>query len=47
MSRSSDLEQVPLMLRLLSACVAAAERAGRIIREVTREGQLGLIDKVT
>ena len=44
---SYDLEQIPLMLRLLSACVTAAERAGHIIREVTSAGQLGVIDKVS
>lgn len=44
---SSDLEQIPLMLRLLSACVTAAERAGHIIREVTNAEQLGVIDKVS
>lgn len=43
----SDLEQIPLMLRLMSACVSAAERAGHIIREVTSVGQLGVIDKVS
>ena len=28
-------------------CVAAAKRAGHIIREVTSAGQLGVIDKVS
>ena len=43
----STTDGTPLMLRLLSACVTAAERAGCIIREVTRAGQLGVIDKVS
>ena len=43
----SDRPPAPLMLRLISAAVTAAERAGNIIREVTRAGQLGVIDKVS
>lgn len=34
------------MLRLLSASVAAATRAGNIIREVMSTGKLGIVDKV-
>ena len=36
----------PLMLRLLSASVAAANRAGQIIRDVLKGGQLSIVDKV-
>ena len=35
-----------MLLKLLSASVAAATRAGHIIREVTSTGQLGVVDKV-
>ena len=42
-----NLEQIPLMLRLMSACVTAARRVGHIIRDVTSAGQLGVIDKVS
>ena len=37
----------PLMIRLLSASVAVANRSGRIIREVLRSGQLGVVQKVS
>jgi hypothetical protein len=47
MSTFDHEQQNPLMLRLVSACVTAAERAGHIIREVTSAGQLGVIDKVS
>lgn len=33
------------MIRLLATCVSAAERAGRIIREVAQEGKLNVVDK--
>ena len=36
----------PLMLRLLSASVVAANRAGQIIRDVLKGGQLSIVDKV-
>ena len=36
----------PLMLRVLSASVAAANRAGNIIREIMSTGKLGVVDKV-
>ena len=36
----------PLMIRLLSASVAVANRSGRIIREVLKTGQLGIVQKV-
>ena len=36
----------PLMIRLLSASVAAANRAGEIIRDVMSSGKLGLVQKV-
>ncbi len=34
-----------LMLRILSASVAAANRAGQICRDVMRSGQLNVVDK--
>lgn len=37
----------PLMLRLLSASVVAANRAGRVIREVLKSGELSVVDKVS
>ena len=36
-----------LMLRLMSASVAAATRAGNIIRDVMSTGKLGVVDKVS
>ena len=36
----------PLIIRILSASVAAANRAGELIREVLRRGNLGLVQKV-
>lgn len=36
----------PLMIRLLSASVAVANRSGKIIREVLKSGQLGVVQKV-
>ena len=37
----------PLMIRLLSASVAAAGRAGQIIKEVLGTGQLDIVDKAS
>jgi hypothetical protein len=37
----------PLMLRVLSASVAAANRAGNIIRDIMSTGKLGIVDKVS
>ena len=37
----------PLILRVLSASVAAANRAGNIIREIMSTGKLGVVDKVS
>ena len=34
------------MIRLLSASVAVANRAGTIIRDVVNSGQLGVVQKV-
>ena len=36
----------PLIIRLLSATVAAANKAGQIIREVLKSGELGVVQKV-
>ena len=40
------MSQAPLMIRLLSASVAAANRAGQIIRDVLDSGKLGTVQKV-
>ena len=37
----------PLMLRVLSASVTAATRAGNIIRDIMSTGKLGVVDKVS
>ena len=36
----------PVMIRLLSASVAVANRAGQIIRDVLSSGKLGVVQKV-
>lgn len=36
----------PLILRLLATSVKAVERAGRIIRDVRKSGNLGIVEKV-
>ena len=36
----------PTMIRLLSASVASAKRAGQICRDVLRSGSLGIVEKV-
>ncbi len=36
----------PLILRLVSCSVAAANKAGNIIRNVLQNGDLGVVDKV-
>ena len=37
----------PVMIRLLSASVAAANRAGQICRDILNSGKLGTVDKVS
>lgn len=37
---------VPLLLRLLASSVTAANRAGKIIRDVMSRGDLGIVNKV-
>ena len=36
----------PFVLRLVSCCVAAANKAGNIIRSVLQNGDLAVVDKV-
>lgn len=36
----------PLILRIVSASVAIANRAGNIIREIMKKGELGIVEKV-
>ena len=40
------MSESPTMIRLLSASVASARRAGQICREVLSSGKLGVVDKV-
>ena len=35
------------MIRLLATCVAAAGRAGQLVRAVVESGNLGLVEKVS
>ena len=44
--KAIEVMSAPLILRVLSASVAAANRAGNIIREVMSTGKLGIVDKV-
>lgn len=44
---ASVRSNVPLVLRLVSCSVAAATKAGAIIRNVLQKGDLGVVDKVT
>lgn len=37
--------KVPLVLRIVSASVAVANRAGNIIREIMKKGELGIVEK--
>ena len=41
------MSSAALMIRLVSASVAAANRAGQICREVINSGKLGIVDKVS
>ena len=36
-----------LVVRLLSASVAVSHKAGRIIRDIMKTGELGIVDKVS
>lgn len=36
----------PVVLRLISASVSVANQAGKIIRDVMKRGDLGIVDKV-
>lgn len=38
--------QTPLMVNLISASVAAADKAGTIVRDILKKGDLGIVDKV-
>lgn len=38
-------QSAPLVLRLLASSVVAAERAGKIIRDVMSRGELGIVQK--
>lgn len=37
----------PLVLRLLASSVSAANRAGKIIKDVMSKGELGIVEKVS
>lgn len=36
----------PLMMRVLASSITAANRAGKIIRDVMSQGELGIVEKV-
>ena len=37
----------PLIMRLVSASVAVSNRASRIIRDILKTGDLGIVEKVS
>ena len=37
---------VPVVLRVVSASVSIAHRAGQIIRDIMKKGELGIVEKV-
>lgn len=39
-------QNAPLILRLLASSVTAANRAGKIIRDIMTRGDLGIVEKV-
>lgn len=40
------VQTTPLLMRILSSSITVANRAGEIIRDIMRKGELGIIDKV-
>lgn len=40
-------ERASLVLRLIASSVVAANRAGKIIRDIMSRGDLGIVEKVT
>ena len=40
------MQSQPVMIRLLSASVAVANRAGQVIRDVLSSGKLAVVQKV-
>lgn len=42
---ASSITEAPLLLRLVQSSIAAANQAGRIIRDVMSGGELGVVDK--
>jgi 3'(2'), 5'-bisphosphate nucleotidase len=39
-------QSAPLILRLVASSITAVNRAGKIIRDVMSEGDLGIVEKV-
>lgn len=39
-------QSAPLILRLIASSVTAANRAGKIIRDIMSRGELGIVEKV-
>lgn len=39
-------QSAPLLMRILSSSITAANRAGEIIRDVMNKGELGIVNKV-
>lgn len=39
-------QNVPLILKLISSCIPIANRAGKIIQDVMKKGELHIVEKV-
>ena len=39
-------QSAPLLIRLVASSITAANRAGKIIRDVMSQGDLGIVEKV-
>jgi 3'(2'), 5'-bisphosphate nucleotidase len=39
-------QATPLIVRLMASSVTAANRAGKIIRDIMSQGELGIVEKV-
>lgn len=37
---------IPLVMRVMASSITAANRAGKIIRDVMSQGELGIVEKV-
>jgi 3'(2'), 5'-bisphosphate nucleotidase len=43
--RLSHVDDVPLVMRILAACVTIAQRSGELVRGIMRQGDLGIVEK--